>query len=153
MTNYNLLTTVQRCRQMDTFQDTILIYTPDVRTASFITGNLFCFVLFINSNTSTFLEGIDFFFFKIKEKKKKLWTSISLESTISLFLSQRKLNSWSFWLEKNSVRFPCRERPCLGEKSPVNVKSHKENNVLSGNLNQLSWGKNWKTYSIWHRNS
>lgn len=71
MTNYNLLTTVQRCRQMDTFQDTILIYTPDVRTASFITGNLFCFVLFINSNTSTFLEGIDFFFFKIKEKKKK----------------------------------------------------------------------------------
>ena len=48
---------------MDTFQGTILIYTPDVQTASLITENLFCFVLFINSNTSTFLEGIEFFFF------------------------------------------------------------------------------------------
>ena len=54
---------------MDTSQGTILIYTPDVQIAFLITENLFCFVLFINSNTSTFLEGIELFF-KIRKKKK-----------------------------------------------------------------------------------
>lgn len=55
---------------MDTSQGTILIYTPDVQIAFLITENLFCFVLFINSNTSTFLEGIELFF-KIRKKKKR----------------------------------------------------------------------------------
>lgn len=78
-----------------------------------------------------------FFFFK--KKKKKIISRISLESISSFLLSQRKLNSQSFLLKKNSLRFPCRERPCLEEKSPVNVKSHR--NVLSGNLNQISGRK------------
>lgn len=70
-----------------------------------------------------------------------IWTGVAYFPGVHLITSPltKETQFTEFLIKKNSLRFPCRERPCLEEKSPVNVKSHR--NVLSGNLNQISGRK------------